>query len=223
MIYRVDERSLHMSPSYIWADTVYDYLNQYVDGLSHDTNSQEIDFWKKFKIRIRSDANVSLTLIVNGAEISLSSGHQTYMPDNRPFHFDLIVSDNFFLFNLIQQLGGSFSIIYAKDADGNEYVGGSTESHGWGSSWMYGTYTSLFDLSDLNSQYFFTKPLVFTPPPNQVGFVDYYFITNNTSKSIPILGLYSCTSLPYRSTCTILGHNYLAVDTNTLICIDDIN
>ena len=56
---------------------------------------------------------------------------------------------------------------------------------------------------------------------HKVGFLDNYFITNNISKSVAIKDLYSCTSVVYRSTLTVLGHNFLAVDTNTLINSDD--
>lgn len=221
MIYRVDEQ---WEPTFLrgtrWADCAYDYLSQYVDGLIHEENTEFIDFWGRFTIRITTDRYSRLYLVApNGTQIPL--GTEQDMNPNRAWRFTLIKSDNFMFFSMNRDYGGNITLIWMVDEDNRDYFGGGGYNHTFNTTELYNSAVVAYDVLDTTSPFYFTKPLPFVPPQNKVGFLDNYFITNNISKSVAIKDLYSCTSVVYRSTLTVLGHNFLAVDTNTLINSDD--
>jgi hypothetical protein len=78
----------------------------------------------------------------------------------------------------------------------------------------------VYNKANILVAYNFIRTLNFTAPPNQVAYLDMSPISSGND-SVFLSAWKSCSTTALRSTVTINGNNYFALDTNTLVPIDD--
>lgn len=226
MIYRVDT---YAYPDPLWPDNdymanyAYNYLSQYIEGLTHTTNSTDIDFWGLFTLTIPNSAystGMSITLS-GGSPISFGEGTRT--AHNRPMRYTLVYDeDKFFYFSMRDRdYGGLFTLVWFVDDNGKGYVGGTNDSGNWTTGNLYGTGTVIYDMEDPTRSYHFAQMFNFTAPPGKIAIAQAQPLYKEGDISSLYTYLYTCSTVPYRSSISIMGDNFLAIDTNTLIRIPE--
>lgn len=216
MIYRNENVSRN---DYRFARFIYNYLNNYIDGLTLES-SEVIDFWGKFKLRFTDDQRYLRIWLQknNSNEYDLGSSDCTY-PNTS--NIVLIYTEDFLYFNMAStSTGGGCSIIYLKDKNDNEYAGGTGAPIGVNQSILYNNVT-MYNIGDEESVFNFIKMIGFEMPTGEIAFTDKAPLAISGNLSFFAKDLVSCSNVPVRNVITMRGHNYLAVDTNTLIQLDD--
>lgn len=222
MIYRVDTYQVDQSgwlfTDYI-ADYVYQYLNQYVQGLSHETlHSTTIDFWGLFTLNIPNDGRTTgMSLSVpSGASVTFTGTGRT--AHNRPLRHVLLYDEGKFLYYSLrdQTYGGMFTLIWLKGED-SDYVGVNNHDAGWASNDLYGADMEIYSLDDLTTRYAMPQLFNFQAPPGKIAIAQMQPIIVDGVDSIFYTYLYTSSTVPLRSSVSIMGDNFLAINTNTLV------
>lgn len=234
MIYRVDTY-YGDTPEYFngrrqtMADYVYNYLSNHgIEGLTHTSGTLDIHFWGLFVLSLPQfyDGNpyfLGGTSITNSEGVVKTFLGNSRMDFNRPLRLTLISKNNFFYFSIRHRDSwGGFTIVKMQDSVGNIYAGGTSTAHAWDTTEIYASDVILYRLPDMIDVFKFTKPLSFSAPPTKIAYLNDYFLSDNNS-IFQIPELHSCSTTAYRSTITILGHNFLALDTNTLLSLEEEN
>ena len=221
MIYRVDQDSSGvLCPyGYAWADNIYTYLNRYVSGLTHEMGTTLIDFNGLFQWKILTDRYPKISVVLNdGTELYL--GQCGDCATNRTFRFTLISSDNFLFFTANRDYGGCVTLIWCKDTSGNYYAGGKYNDHNWDAGNEIYSNVYLYSINEPVSPFSFKKIFNFTAPPGKIVLARFQPVATSGNQLFATEDLYVCSTVPYRSTISIMGDTFLAVDTNTLIKMD---
>lgn len=211
--------------TYYFADYFYNFLSAYIPNISHEAHSPNIDFQGKFTMVIPVTFDSPHWFYHTG--ISLPTGEFIDFGEpgsrwnwNRPERYLLVYSDDFLYCSLRERdSGGGFTFIWCATPQG-EFVGGTNLAHNWGTTELYATDMKLYNKDNILVSYNFIRTLNFTAPPNQVAYLDMSPISSGND-SVFLSALKSCSTTALRSTVTINGNNYFALDTNTLIPIDD--
>ena len=222
MIYRVDQSTSLTPYGDHWCDNAYAYLSNYLDIFTHEMGTTDMGVNGLFTFRISTRQYPSLSLILNdGTVVHIAGGGD--MNANRPFRFTLISSENFFFFSMNRDYGGHLVITWCRDSSGKYYVGGAGDMHTLDTTELYktdGSMFTLYDITDTTSYYTFKQLFNFKAPPGKIALARFQPLSTVGNLTIVAEDLYTCSTVPYRSTVSIMGDTFLAVDTNTLIKLD---
>lgn len=222
MIYRVDtyvvDQPGWLNNEYV-ADYVYNYLSQYVQGLSHATlHSTTIDFWGLFTLNIPNSGNTSgMSLSVpSGASVAFTGAGRTGY--NRPIRHVLFYDEDKFLYYSLRDrdYGGMFTLIWLKDGD-SDYVGVNNHNAYWTTNDLYGTDMEIYSLDDLTTKYAMPQMFNFQAPPGKIALAQMQPLIVDGVDTIFYTYLYTSSTVPIHSSVSIMGDNFLAINTNTLI------
>ena len=227
MIYRVDtyvvDQPGWLNNEYI-ADYVYNYLNPYVEGLSHETlHSTTIGFWDSFTLNIpNSGYTTGMSLsIPDGTSVTFTgTGRTAY---NRPIRHTLFYDEGKFLYYSLRDrdYGGMFTLIWIKNESGADFVGVNNHIAGWTSNDLYGSDMEIYALDNLASKYSMPQMFNFTAPPGKIAIAQMQPVIVESALSFFYTYLYTCSTVSFRSSVSIMGDNFLALNTNTLVRLSE--
>ena len=221
MIYRTDYGKF-ITSRFNWGESIYNYLNQFITGLTYDSETNTVDFWGKFKIRITEFQGVHTLYFTptNGIELGLGSCSDVAWSAN--WYATLVKTDNFFFFSMKHEYNNppTFNIFWAKDKNDIEYAGGIFV----GNAKFYNSQIYKLDGSTISTSpaYYPVKFLDFTAPSFKLAFSDIAIAATSGNQSFIIPDLCSCSTVTKGDNLTIQGDNYAAIDTNTLVKLDPV-
>jgi len=209
MIYRHDSWSTGNLP-----DQVYNYLSNFIPDIAYEAATGTMTFFDKFAFSIIPNNNwPTLSLTYGSNTITWNAEVMTWEKD---VYF--VLTDVFMQLKIyFPNYGQRWMIIsYIKTADGRYYAGGSVNSQT-----EYTLYnTPYYDIQDtVVTQYNFPKVINFSADPGKIVYAEKTPLVHNDSGIAFFDNIYSCSTVPLRSTVSIGNDNYLAVDTNNLILI----
>lgn len=217
MIYRVDStaQGANLLPyGTNWCDNIYAYLSQYITGLSHEMGTTKIDFGD-FTLDI---LNQRYTHFVVETENNSKEIASVDLNTSRTWIFTLIKTEKFMYFKVNRDWGNHLTIFWLIE-DNKHYVGAECGGEGSTSSIYNAVIANISDLQGNN--YNFVKILNISVPVNTIAVSDKAPLTDNVMSCIFCTDLLSCSNITSGTVITMKGHNYLALDTNTLIQLDD--
>lgn len=226
MIYRVDtyvvDQPGWLNSDYV-ADYVYNYLSQYIQGLSHETlHSTTIDFWGLFTLNIPNSASTSgMSLSVpSGASVAFTGTGRT--GHNRPIRHVLFYDEGKFLYYSLRDrdYGGMFTLIWLKEED-SDYVGVNNHNAYWTTNDLYGADMEIYSLNDLTTIYAMPQMFNFQAPPGKIAISQMQPLIVDGTDSVFYTYLYTSSTVPFQSSVSIMGDNFLAINTNTLIRLQE--
>ena len=219
MIYRVDHGRF-ITDGAQWGESIYNYLNQYIDGLTYETETYKVNFWDLFKIRVTRNGSTTSMYITfpNGSEVA--AGGANDIAWDADWYFILAKTDNFMHLRMQHPSSGHFivNIFWSKDDEGNNYGGGVAGPN----PTFYNDIIYKLDntTSSASPTYSPTRLLNFTTASYKLAFSEIAVISTAGDQSFIIHDLCSCSAMTRGATVTIQGDNYVALDTNTLLLLE---
>lgn len=226
MIYRVDTYEVDqpgwLNNDYI-ADYAYNYLSQYISGLSHETlHGTDIDFWGLFTLEIPNSSYTGgmRMSVPDGSSATFTGNSRT--GHNRPIRHTLIYDEGKFLYYSLRDrdYGGMFTLIWIK-GETSDFVGVNNHNATWTSNDLYGTDMEIYSLADLTAKYSMPQMFNFFAPPGKLVIAQMQPIGIDGVSSFFYTYLYTCSTVPFRSSVSIMGDNFLALNTNTLVRLSE--
>lgn len=208
MIYRIDTIA-----NSGWIQTLYNYLSNYIEGLSYDSGTDTLTFFNKFSYYITSN---HIHLKYESLDVDLGGGWDI---GGGSISFTFILTDNFMYLNGIPNGGdGRITISYLKDAQENYYASGAD---------YRGSLKSIYDLIYYNTSesstaenYTMPKAINCNSSVGKIYYSNRAIIIHGSSITTVIPNICSCSNVTRFSTVTINGSNYFAIDTNNLVLVD---
>ena len=172
------------------------------------------------KFRLRSNwSGASLMAYIYKDEDQLFAGYSQCDYVAQPAaHLLVLISDNFILIrqNRNNYIDRYVTMMFVTNED-KHYAGGVT-----GNTNGHNIYAlNLTSFEDSTSGYQITRLLNFTAPAGSTAYLDRAVFSNNGDTAYWFTELCSCSTVPFNSTVTILGNNYLAIGTNTIVQIPE--
>lgn len=219
MIYRVDYGRF-ITDGIQWGQSIYNYLNQYIDGLTYEADTYKVNFWDLFKIRVsRTGSTTSMYITFpNGSEVNIGGANDISWGEN--WYFTLAKTDNFMHLRMqhIYNNPPIVNIFWSKDDKGNNYGGGVMGPN----QIFYNDLIYKLDntTSTISSTYSPVRLLNFTAASYKLAFSEIAIASTSGDQSFIIQDLCSCSAMARGATVTIQGDNYVALDTNTLLLLE---
>ena len=218
MIYRVDYGRF-INDGAQWGQSIYNYLKQYIDGLTYEADTYKVNFWDLFKIRVSRTGNSTIMYITfpNGSEVNIGGADDISWQE--PWYFTLAKTNNF----MHPRMQHSYNIpianiFWSKDDKGNNYGGGAMGN----TSTFYNDLIYKLDntTSATSSTYSPVRLLNFTAASYKLAFSEIAIASTSGDQSFIIQDLCSCSAMARGATVTIQGDNYVTLDTNTLLLLE---
>ena len=211
MIYRYDNL-----PNGNLPEQIYNYLSNFISDLEYDSGTGTITFFGKFSFITPPNAGwPDLKLLWGSNTITWGGGISMSGIKNVYFIFD----ENFMQLKIsFPNYGSRWLIIsYVKTPEGNYFAGGSITS-----TTEYTLYnTPYYDIQDpIVTQYNFPKVINFAANTGKIVYAETTPLVHNNSGIVFFDNIYSCSTVPIRSTVSIGNDNYIAIDTNNIGVLD---
>ena len=195
-------------------DQVADFLSNYISDMTYDSSTKTMTFFDKFSFSI-ADSNWPTLTLYYGSNTVQWNAEAMYREKDVYF----VYGEDFMQLKMyFPNYGQRWMIIsYIKTADGKYFAGGSVNS-----TTEYTLYnTPYYDVQDtVVTQYNFPKVINFSADPDKIVYAEKTPLVHNDSGIAFFDNIYSCSTVPLRSTVSIGNDNYLAVDTNNLVLLD---
>lgn len=196
------------------APTIYNYLSNYIDGLSYDDDTATIDFFGKFSYTIPKISHPQMTLSFNGLSVSWGGG--LGMGGASDVYF--IYGEDFMYLKVRRTYEGRWVIMsYFKLPDGRYIAGGNLGPNSEPTLYAIGYYDTSAPLACL---YQFPKVMPFEAAPGKILYAEQSPLAFSDTETIFTDVMYCCSTVPIRSTVSIGNDNYIALDTNNIVILD---
>lgn len=198
------------------ADQVAAFLSNYISDMIYDSSTKIMTFFDdKFSFQIADSNWPTLSLAYGSSRIQWDA---EAMFREKEVYF--VYSENFMQLKIYFPNSGQrwMIISYIKSSDGKYYAGGSVNSQT-----EYTLYnTPYYDVqNDTQLIYNFPKIINFAANPGKIVYAEQTPLVHSDSNICFFNDIFSCSTVPLRSTVTINGDNYLALDTNNLVLLDE--
>ena len=209
MIYRHDTM-----PQGDIAPTIYNYLSNYIEGLSYDEATATIDFFGKFSYTIPKTSHPQMTLSFNGNSVSWGGG--LGMAGSSDMY--LILGDDFMYLKILRSYESRWVVLsYVKLSETRYLAGGTLGDRPEPSFYNINYYDTS---SAIVCKYNFPKVMPFEAAPGKIVYAEQSPLTYSDTDIVFVDSIYCCSTVPLRSTVSIGNDNYVAIDTNNIVILD---
>lgn len=196
------------------APTVYNYLSNFIEGLSYDDSTATIDFFGKFSYTIPKVSHPQMTLSFNGNSVVWGGGlgmggtSDTY----------LILGEDFMYLKICRTGESRWVVLsYVKLSETRYLAGGTLGDRPEPSLYNISYYDTA---APILCQYKFPKVLAFGASAGKIVYAEQSPMAFNDTDVIFLDDVYCCSTVPIRSTVSIGNDNYVAIDTNNIVVLD---
>ena len=196
------------------APTIYNYLSNYIDGLSYDDDTATIDFFGKFSYTIPKMSHPTMTLSFNNVSVTFGGG--LGMGGSSDVY--LIYGEDFMYLKICRSGESRWVVLsYFKLPDGRYVAGGTLGDRPEPSLYNIRYYNTAEPLACL---YQFKQVMPFGAAPGKIVYAEQSPVVYSDTDIIFSDNIYCCSSVPIRSTVSIGNDNYIAIDTNSIVVLD---
>lgn len=190
-----------------------DYITSLDENITKISDT-EASVYGKFSLSMNWVDNNKLSVTITSNDIRLFSTTNLFDYGNEPVvHLEIYINDHFTYLSINRNTyNDRFIRMVFLNTKGNGFAGLSSGA-------FYDIPCKSSDLPD--DLHYFTKIMPFIAPTGYIAFAEGAPITNKSSSTFWVDGVVSCSNVVKGSIITISGHNYLALDTNTLVQLPD--
>lgn len=194
---------------------IYNYLSNFISDLTYDSDTGTITFFDKFSFTTEPGAGLP-TLTLRWGTNAISWGGGLGMGGTSDVY--LIYGEDFMYLKICQSRENRWVVMSYVKIDENRYIVGGTLGDRPEPSFYNINY---YDTSSaIVCKYNFPKVMPFEAAPGKIVYAEQSPLSYNDTDVVFVDSIYSCSTVPLRSTVSIGNDNYLAVDTNNLVLLD---